>query len=360
MIKVPVTIPGRVESYQIVIGDGLLQHLTDVLRLEQYSKIAVVTDETVAAEVLAQHPMLFPADALRIVVPAGEDSKAIERVTFIWERLLAHGFDRKSCVVNVGGGMIGDLGGFAASTYMRGIDAINIPTTVLAQVDASIGGKTGINFGGIKNLIGTFAQPKMVIADIGTLKTLPDREFLSGFAEIIKHGLIHNDEYFRFVTLKKPREFTPQELMHIVEESCKIKADIVISDIHEQTGRRKLLNFGHTIGHAIEAYLLTAQTPILHGEAVAIGMIAEAHLSELAGYLSAVDVQTIRSAIANAGLPTRIGHVSADTLITNLSHDKKSEFGMVKWTLIRKIGEGVADCEVDEANLRRALAAILT
>lgn len=355
MQRLFITTAATPQSCQIVIGSGLLARLSKIIQPDQYSKIAVITDEQVAAAVLPAIRTALPSAACVVTIPQGEAAKTVSSAARIWEALLSRDFDRKSAVINLGGGMIGDLGGFAASTYMRGIDTINIPTTLLAMADASIGGKTGINFGGIKNLIGTFSQPKMVIMDTEVLRSLPRREFISGFAEIIKHGLIQSSEYFHFVTQKKPNEYNQHELARIVEDSCKIKAAIVQTDVHETAGKRKLLNFGHTVGHAIEAYLLAANKPILHGEAVAVGMTAEAKISQLLGFITENDLKQIVEALGHAGLPTSVSAVSPEHLAAAILHDKKNEFGVVKWTLLKSIGEGVADCEVPQDVVRQGL-----
>lgn len=355
MIKIPILIPNQSEQYQITVADGLLARLSELFRFDAYSQVAVLTDTTIEANLLAMLRPSLPANALIISVAPGEQTKSIEGAATVWKQLLDHSFDRKSVLINFGGGVVGDLGGFIASTFMRGMDYINIPTTLLAQVDASVGGKTGVNFLGVKNIIGTFSQPKHVIIDIQTLATLPEREYISGFAEVLKHGLIHDEEYFRFATLKKPRDFTPQELMHIIERSVQIKAEIVTPDIHETTGRRKLLNFGHTFGHALEAIMLQLNTPILHGEAVALGMVVEAKLSELAGFITAADVERIRTVILQAGLPVVLSALQPATLMEKISHDKKNEYGKVKWTLLKRIGEAVADCEVSDIQINQAI-----
>jgi 3-dehydroquinate synthase len=257
------------------------------------------------------------------------------------------GCDKQSLVVNLGGGVIGDMGGFAASTYMRGVDYLNIPTTLLAQVDASIGGKTGIDFAGIKNLIGTFHQPVAVVIDTQTLATLPKREFLSGFAEIIKHGLIRDKKYYQEVTKKHPLKLSQDELVDIIARSCKIKAEIVESDPRE-SAYRKLLNFGHTIGHAIESLSLESCAPFLHGEAVSIGMLVEAKISQLDGMLSLPELQRIHQGLIKTDLPVYLTNIEIAKILKKVQSDKKNEKGKVNFTLLQKIGKAVYNQNVSE------------
>jgi 3-dehydroquinate synthase len=275
-----------------------------------------------------------------IAVSSGEQAKQIETVQSIWKALHKNGCDRKSLLINLGGGAICDVGGFAASTFMRGIDFMNIPTTLLAQVDASMGGKTGIDFEGVKNLVGTFSRPIKTIIDVDLLKTLPAREFIAGFAEIIKHGLIADVEYFRMVTSKHPLQFTRSEMIKIIARSREIKSAIVTSDPKEK-GARKLLNFGHTVGHAIESLSLDTERPLLHGEAVAIGMVAEAEISESVGYICSADVELIRRVIEHAGLPTSVRNFSTKDIERKMRSDKKNEGGVINFTLLKKIGKAV-------------------
>lgn len=359
MIKLDVSIPSPIAPYPIFIGNELITNLPQVVGFDQYSKVGIISDTHVATNVLPTvHPSL-PHDVVEIQIEPGEQNKSIASVQLIWQQLMEHGFDRKSVLINLGGGMVGDVGSFAANTYMRGISIIQMPTTLLSMVDASVGGKTGINFGSIKNCIGTFAHPKMVVMDVTLLKTLPDREFQSGFAEIIKHGLIADADYFAFATLKKPREYTQPELMNLIETSCKIKSKIVAEDVNEVSGKRKLLNFGHTIGHAVESLMIEAKVPLLHGEAISIGMVAEAQLSFIKNFITPEHVEKMRTSLANAGLPVSIKNIAPDSIMQMIQKDKKNNFGKVKWTLLRALGQSVADCDATEQEVRTALQAIL-
>lgn len=292
--------------------------------------------------------------------------------------------DRKSLVINIGGGVIGDMGGFAAATYMRGVDFIQVPTTLLAMVDASVGGKLAIDFDGVKNLIGSFQSPKAVIIDTSFLDTLPERELHSGFAEIIKHGLIADKTYFREVQtyLKYDTDTHPslrkvpaglqgegkvletgtEDMLRLIHRSVEIKKSIVEADPTEQ-GIRKILNFGHTIGHAIESHSmahslqLTAHSPLLHGEAIAIGMVAEAHIAMQIGQLAANELVQIEEVLSRAQLPTRYRLV--DQSIRDLMRsDKKNSHGKIKFALLKGIGECAHDIEVDKIVIDKALAYI--
>ena len=260
-------------------------------------------------------------------------------------------------MINLGGGVIGDIGGFAASTYMRVTDFFYIPTTILSQVDESVGGKTMIDFQNVKNIVGTFCQPSAVIIDVETLKTLPKREIISGFAEIIKHGIIKDKNYFEKVTSKNPLDFSDDEMVEIITGSCKIKAVVVESD-EKENGQRKLLNFGHTIGHAIEAVSLEKDSPFSHGEAISIGMIVEAYISHDKGILSQQDVETIITVLKNAGLPTVVPNFDIDQMITKMKSDKKNANGNINFTLLTKIGEGIINQTIDENDIKKTLSKI--
>lgn len=326
-------------GYPIIIEAGLFAHISHYIQPQNYSKIAVITDIHVAERYMEQIKHQLGENILEIIVPAGEEAKTITTVEHIWKVLLDNRFDRKSLVINLGGGVIGDMGGFTASTYMRGVSFIQVPTTLLSMVDASIGGKTGINVNGIKNSIGSFATPSAVLIDVETLKTLPSREFCSGFAEIIKHGLIADKTYFDLVTAKEPFAFSNTELVDIITRSCQIKSDIVLADPKE-TGIRALLNFGHTIGHAVEASTLETHHPLHHGEAISLGMVAEAKLSQIKGYISLQDVKLIETVLRQAELPIRSITLDVQECMQKITMDKKNEFGEIRFTLLSAIGKG--------------------
>jgi 3-dehydroquinate synthase len=237
---------------------------------------------------------------------------------------------------------------------MRGIDCLQIPTTLLSQVDSSVGGKTAIDHDGIKNLVGTFAQPVAVVIDTEVLSTLPTREFISGFAEIIKHGFISDAKYLEQATSKRPDEFTPAELEDIIASSCRIKASVVESD-ETESGKRKMLNFGHTVGHALESLSLSTSTPLLHGEAISIGMVIEAELSHEQGPLSKSDAALVKQHLHTAGLPIISPRFETDKIIKKLHSDKKNEHGTVCFTLLESIGNAVWNQKVDQTAIVSAL-----
>ncbi|HEX8931574.1 MAG TPA: 3-dehydroquinate synthase [Patescibacteria group bacterium] len=358
MHKIKLKFSSEKHEYSIYIGKNLLEKLNELLDLKKYSQIVVLTDTNIAPHFLNSVIQSLPKNTKQLILPAGEKNKNIEHVQKIWKFLQASNFDRKSLVINLGGGVITDMGGFAASTYMRGIDFINLPTTLLSQVDASIGGKTGIDFANVKNLIGTFNQPKAVIIDIQTLKSLPEREYRSGFAEIIKHGIIADKNYFAKVTNKKPLDFNSEELIDIIARSCEIKKSITTNDETENNAR-KLLNFGHTIGHAIEALSLDTDKPLLHGEAISIGMVAEAKIAELTQLIDGTTFEMIKTKLQEAELPVAISEYNSDQIISKMRTDKKNERGEINFTLIKNIGKGIVGQTVDDQIILKSLDYVL-
>jgi len=333
-------------KYNVYIGSGILNNIDEIVDVKNFSKVIVICDEKLPEIMLNQFP--------KINIPSGEINKNIETVQKIWKKLLELGADRKTLIINLGGGVIGDMGGFAASTFMRGVKFLQVPTTVLSAVDASVGGKVGIDFAGVKNLIGSFNQPVGVLIDIDTLSTLPEREFISGFGEIIKHGIIADKKYFEKVTSKKPREFTKKELIKIIKRSCEIKAEIISGD-EKESGQRKLLNLGHTIGHALESASLQTDQPLLHGEAVSLGIVAEAKISQELGIIDEQAVLEIKTALKNANLPVTYQIEDIDKILALITKDKKAESGKVNWTLIERIGNAVFDKHVDESLIKSAI-----
>lgn len=359
MNQLTITIKEKQKQYPIIIGQNLLEKIASLIDLHQYSRIVVIADNIVGRLYAMKLQSSLPQNHIVIGTKPGEKEKNLENVQYFWQELAAFGCDRKSLVINLGGGVIGDMGGFAASTYMRGIDFIQVPTTLLASVDASIGGKTGIDFAEVKNLIGTFQQPVAVIIDVSILQTLPKREFLNGFAEIIKHGLIKDKAYFDLVTSKKPIAFSQEELINIITRSCEIKKAIVESDDTEQ-GIRKLVNFGHTIGHAIEALSWETKHPLKHGEAIHIGMLAETRISNLVDLLSDEESEIIENKLQATGLPITITDITMDRILEKIKTDKKNTHGKVKWVLLKHIGEAVYDQIVDNKVIREAMIQIIT
>ncbi|HEY5152974.1 MAG TPA: 3-dehydroquinate synthase [Candidatus Saccharimonadales bacterium] len=345
------------KNYEIHVSANAMSDIGSLYDFAAYSKVFIITDEVVGPLLLAKLASALPVAYDSIALPVGTGQKSIKSVQAIWTAMHTAGCDRKSLVINLGGGVIGDVGSFAASTYMRGLDFLNVPTTLLAQVDSSVGGKTGFNFDGVKNLIGTFAQPIGVVIDTDTLATLPPRELSSGFGEIIKHGLISDRSYFEQVTSKPPQEFSPDEIAGIIARSCEIKTAIVEHDETEGDAR-KLVNFGHTVGHAVEALSLSTDEPLLHGEAVGVGMVAEAVISNRLGKLPAADLQLIERAVAAAGLPTTVAGMSVETILQKMRSDKKNERGNINFTLLDGIGRAVYNQTVEQPVIIEALRAI--
>ena len=339
----------------IYIGSGTIEKIGTLYDLKRYSKIFVVSDKSVKP-LLNKLLAALPPSTTSVILPVGEKQKSIRTIQKIWTAMHDAGCDRQSLVINLGGGVVGDMGGFAASTYMRGVEFLNVPTSLLAQVDASVGGKTGFNFDGIKNLIGTFDQPIGVLVDLEALADLPDREFISGFGEIIKHGLIWDKDHFMNATSKPPRKFTQKELTDIITQSIQIKTEIMQGD-ETEGGIRKLLNYGHTIGHAVEALSLETNKPLLHGEAVSIGMRAEALIAERQGLLARSDRKLIERALIKAGLPTT-DSASAVSILGKMQSDKKNRSGELNFTLPDGIGRALYDQKVPSSLLRDVLKAL--
>jgi 3-dehydroquinate synthase len=353
MQEVRLDLPGQAHSYSIYVGSGLLGQVPTLVKPDDYSSVFIVTDEHVAEQWLPKLEAVLP-ESTSCVLSAGEQAKHIDTIEQIWSAMRQAGCDRKSLVIILGGGVLGDMAGFAASTYMRGVAFVHIPTTIVAQVDSSAGGKTGFDFDDLKNLIGTFAQPSAVVVDTDTLATLPERELVAGFAEMFKHGLIRDAAYFDALSQKPPQDYTPAQLADFITRSARIKATIVTSDERE-SGERKVVNFGHTVGHAVEALSWETEHQLLHGEAVAIGMVVEAELSQRKGYLPAEDVRRIRDVLSAAGLPIAIPQFPIEKLLEKMALDKKNERGRVLFTLLEHIGAAVYNQIVEDDALRRAL-----
>jgi 3-dehydroquinate synthase len=345
-------------SYNIVIDSGVLGQIGRALQKFEFSgTVALVSNPTVhgfyGAE-LTKSMKDSGFSIVEVIIPDGEQYKDLIRVQSIYDELLKARLDRKSAVIALGGGVIGDIAGFVSSTYMRGIDYIQVPTTLLAQVDSSVGGKTGVNHPLGKNLIGTFWQPRLVWIDIGTLPTLPRREYLAGLAEVIKYGVIWDDDLFRF--LEDGREsilsLDRDALGYLIKRSCEIKADVVSKDERE-SGLRAILNYGHTIGHAIET--LTGYTKYLHGEAVAIGMHLEARLSNALGLLDKGSVGRIKSLLESCDLPTEMPEgIDFQDLLESMQLDKKTVSGELRFILPETIGRVRIHKGVTADEIRRA------
>ena len=329
----------QASTYQILFQDFGYNALNEIIKENKYSKIFVVLDQNSNEYCLSTLlPLLETEVAIEIVeLEAGEENKTIETCIQVWNVLLELGADRKSLIINLGGGVITDMGGFIAATFKRGIHFINIPTTLLAMVDASVGGKNGIDFGGLKNQIGTITNPVMVIIDSGFLKTLPQNQLKSGLAEMLKHGLIAKKSHWEALQNFKSINF--DDFDTLIFESINIKNEIVTQDPTEN-GIRKTLNFGHTIGHAIETYFLENQLKpnLLHGEAIAVGMIMESYISLQKKLITKAEFDSIKSQLKSIFEDIEIAENEYQEIIKLLVHDKKNEYGNVQYALLNSIG----------------------
>jgi 3-dehydroquinate synthase len=301
--------------------------------------VFLVTEENVDKLWLPKLSEFLENQAIRkLVLPAGENNKNLEAVSKVWRFLSQNGADRKSLLINIGGGMLTDLAGFAASTFKRGIDFLNIPTTLLSQVDASVGGKTGINFNGLKNEIGTFKDPVAVIIDTEFLKTIDHANLLSGFAEMIKHGLIKNTDHLDELKTFDLKNINYKSLLQIIQNSVNVKEYFVMNDPTEKN-IRKGLNFGHTAGHAFESLFMEQNRPVLHGYAVAWGMITELFLSVKICGFSETECNDLTQWLLNIYGKFEIGENDFDRLFELMTHDKKNESGRINFTLLAEPGK---------------------
>jgi 3-dehydroquinate synthase len=342
-------------SYPILIGAGLLAQ-ADLLREHIAARdVLIVSNTTVAPLYLdTLAASLQPRRVVEVILPDGESHKTLANVARILDVLVANRFARDCAVVALGGGVVGDMAGFAAACYQRGVSYVQVPTTLLSQVDSSVGGKTGVNHPGGKNLIGAFHQPLAVLADTHTLTTLPPRELRAGLAEVIKYGLICDAPFFAWLEAHMDELLgsDPAALAHVIHRSCQIKAEIVGRDEREQ-GERALLNLGHTFGHAVES--ATEYKQWLHGEAIGAGLLMAAAMSRECGLLNSGDVARVHKLIERAGLPTRIEAVSPESALEHMRIDKKVKGGRIRLILLRKIGETFITADYPEAALNRTL-----
>jgi 3-dehydroquinate synthase len=347
-------------GYDIKIGPGLFSHLgQECARLHLSRTCAIISDQNVARHYGARARRILAGagfEPLFLTVPAGETAKSLDTVRACYDQLAAGRLERKSFIVALGGGVVGDLAGFVAATYLRGIPFVQVPTTLLAQVDSSVGGKVGVNLKAGKNLVGAFHQPRLVLCDLDTLATLPPREFRAGLAEVIKYGIIYDAPFFRQLQRDMPALLRRDaaKLAKVVARCCEIKAEVVRQD-ETEGGLRAILNFGHTIGHALEA--ISHYGKYLHGEAIAIGQVAAARLSaELLG-LPESEVENIRDLFQKAGLPTALALNAAQRqkLVRAMALDKKVSSGQVKFVLARRIGQVEFGQAVGASQLHRVL-----
>ena len=347
-----VTVELGADSYDIRIGENIFSAAADFISAKNFTKVLLVTDANVAALYADKFSGWDVA-----VIPAGETSKNLREAENLYTRAINSRLDRKSAIVALGGGVVGDLAGFVAATYLRGVNFIQIPTTLLAQVDSSVGGKTAVNHRLGKNLIGAFYQPKAVFIDIATLKTLPEREIKAGLGEVVKYGVISDADFFSYLerSVDKILSRDAETLTQIVRRSCEIKAEVVSAD-EKESGLRRILNFGHTIAHAVEEE--TGYEKYCHGEAVAIGMIGAAKISAKIGSVDAETVARLENLIARLGLKTYCTGVNVDKIYSALFRDKKTVGGKINWVLMKTLGTVEISDAVPEEIIRDALKEI--
>jgi 3-dehydroquinate synthase len=339
-----VEVPLGTRSYKIEVGRDLLGKLgTYCQKLALGQRCAIITDSNVAplyAQNAAKSLAKGGFESLLVTVPPGEKSKSLRVVQSCYDQLAAHRLERKSFVVALGGGVVGDLAGFVAATYLRGIPFVQIPTTLLAQVDSSVGGKVGVNLPAGKNLVGAFYQPRLVLADLASLDSLPDREFRAGLAEVIKYGIIYDAQLFRTLEgdMEKLLRREPKIMAAVVARCCEIKADVVGQD-ETEGGLRAILNFGHTIGHGLEA--ISRYGKYLHGEAISIGQVAAARLSSRVLGFAASEAERVQAIFLRAGLPVAVRLTAGQkrSLFDAMRLDKKVSGGEIKFVLARAIGQ---------------------
>lgn len=343
------------QGYTIIFNNECYSYLEHLLLPERYSAVFILADSNTSQHCLPRFLQQLATDVrIEIIeIEPGEENKTIDTCIEVWHALTELGADRKSIIINVGGGMVTDLGGFTASTFKRGIDFINVPTSLLAMVDASVGGKTGVDLGSLKNQIGVINNPMAVLVDIEMLETLPQEQMRAGLAEMLKHGLIADKGYWNnFLDLAG---LTTDDLAQLIHRSIEIKNNIVAQDPYEKNVR-KLLNFGHTLGHAIESYHLETENKqmLLHGEAIAIGMILESYLSLHNNLLSETEYIEVKSVIQAVFPPVEFSFDDVTAIINLLVHDKKNEFGAVNFVLLKTIGEAVINQPVENHLIYKA------
>lgn len=356
---IPVTTPGR--NYQVHVVPGLLKQTGDILAklFGKPRNTALVTDENVGrlyAETVRESLESAGFTVAMLTVPAGEASKDIAEAAKLYGPMLAADMDRDALLVALGGGMVGDLGGFVAATYMRGIDFVQVPTSLLAQVDASVGGKVAVNLAEGKNLVGAFHQPCAVIADVSVLSSLPDDQYASGLAEVVKHGVIRDEGLFVRLSDQRDRILARDEavMAEVVAANCRIKAEVVSAD-EKESGVRAILNYGHTVGHALE---ILGHYKLSHGAAVSLGMIAASHIAMARGLIGDGQIERQRELLEAFGLPVTLKEIDAEAVLRTMRHDKKVRDGKIRFVLPTRIGHVEIYDDVSDAHIRTALAAI--
>ena len=347
--------------YNIVLEQSFTTLDEEINKLEgSVSKICIVTDNTVGSIYSSTVNDILKNCCKEVYIfsfKAGEEQKNLNTVNDIYRFLIENKFERKDMLVALGGGVVGDITGFVAATYLRGINFIQIPTTLLAQVDSSIGGKTGVDFDEYKNMIGAFKMPKLVYINTNTLNTLDDRQFFNGFAEAMKHGLIKDAMYYEWMisNLYEICEREPEVIEELIYRSCKIKKAVVEKDPTEQ-GERALLNFGHTIGHAIEKH---QNFSLLHGECVALGCVAAAYISWKRELISSDEYYEVRDMFVPFNLPISIENIDAEEILNITKSDKKMEHGKIKFILLKKIGKAIIDNTITEEEIKAGIEEII-
>ena len=354
--KLTVNYEGK-PCYDIVFDDSFanLEGLLSKFILRD-KKVCIITDDTIAPLYLDEVKSIFSKVCNKVtqyIVDAGEEFKTLKTVEGVYEHLIESKFDRNDFVVALGGGVVGDMTGYIAATYLRGISFIQIPTTLLSQVDSSIGGKTGVDLNGYKNMIGAFYQPKLVYINVSTLLSLNKRIYLSGMGEIIKHGIIKDREYFNWLrhNCDKIVERDIEVLIPMIKNSCYIKKQVVENDPKEK-GERALLNFGHTIGHSIEKLYNFEK---YHGECVGIGMVVAAYLSKNKGYISESEADSIKKMVSIFELPNSIMGLKPDDIIDVSKNDKKMDSNKIKFIVIKEIGDAIIDSSITDEDMRKAI-----
>lgn len=349
-----------IRSYTVRIEPDFTALGTEMQKLEA-SKLLVLTDSNVSKlylnEVYTVLQAACPGKVATAAFPAGEQSKTMQTVQHLYEACIRNGLDRKSVIVALGGGVVGDMAGFVAATYMRGIRYVQLPTTLLAQADSSVGGKVGLDFDGYKNIVGAFKQPALVYINCTTLTTLPARAFAAGMGEVIKYGVIRDKAFLNDLKENAPavKALDAVAIEHVVEVCCRLKADIVQAD-ETESGVRAILNFGHTVGHAIES---AKGFTLLHGECVGIGMACALHIANKRGFVTDAELTNVCALLCAYGLKTRVCDLSAKTVLAYMEKDKKKEAGNIKFILPHPIGNAEVFTDVTKAEIMQALQKIL-
>lgn len=348
------------QSYDIFIGHDLTAEIQDFVSKAGFSqKALLVTDSNVGPLYAQKVKEILEGAGLQVAVaevPAGESSKSLQVAETLYTKCIELGLDRKSPIFALGGGVVGDLAGFIAATYMRGVPFVQMPTSLLAQVDSSVGGKVAVNHALGKNLIGAFYQPKAVFMDLELMQSLPKREIYTGLGEIIKYGIIYDADFFEFLEThqKEVLALAPEATVHMIARSCEIKAEVVSQD-EKEAGLRRILNFGHTMAHAIEQE--TGYKRYNHGEAVAIGMVGAADISEQLGLIPHKTFERVQKLISDLHLPTKAEGCTVAHMYEDIFHDKKTVAGKVNWVLMTEIGKVIVRNDVPENVVKQAMAA---